>query len=181
VPNVDWGSSDCTSTTVWYTWTCDQTTSSNTGIWADWTTSGTSATITGNYVSDIAYEPPTPEQIAEQQRQADEWRRQAEERERERVVAAQRAEQLLRDNLSPAQLAEYEQHGHFHVRGESARYRIRKGRSANIDVLEGERVAHRLCIHPAEQVPDQDTMLAQKLALEADEPGVLRLANRHAA
>lgn len=35
------------------------------------------------------------------------------------------------------------------------------------------------CAHPGELVPDADTMLAQKLMLEADEPAFLRVANRH--
>jgi hypothetical protein len=37
----------------------------------------------------------------------------------------------------------------------------------------------RFCAHPETDLPDADTMLAQKLMLEADEAGFLAIANLH--
>lgn len=60
------------------------------------------------------------------------------------------------------------------------RYRIKWGRTANIEVLHGRRVDHRLCIHPVDpSLPIEDVMLAQILHLKTDEAEVLRIANRH--
>ena len=60
------------------------------------------------------------------------------------------------------------------------KYRINRGRSANIDVLdETGKVVRSLCVHPREGVPDADTMLSQALMLRHDEEALLRMANVH--
>jgi hypothetical protein len=60
------------------------------------------------------------------------------------------------------------------------KYRINRGRSANVDVLdENGKVVRSLCAHPRDGVPDADTMLSQALMLKHDEPGFLRIANVH--
>jgi hypothetical protein len=121
----------------------------------------------------------TPEQIAERAaRQQEEQRAYAVKREE----ANKRARQLLVENLSATQREQFERDGHFVVHGRQARYRVRQGRSANIDVVDRKGfLSHRLCAHPAEYVPDFDTMLAQKLLLENDEDYFLGRANRHSA
>ena len=116
----------------------------------------------------------------------------AEERERrleaERAVraAAERANDLLLAHLSPEQRATFDRNKWFVVEGGSSKrkYRIRhNGGSlvANIDVLDGDRVVHRLCAHidPRVRTPHSDSLLAQKVMLELAEDEFLRLANRH--
>lgn len=114
-------------------------------------------------------------------------RRREMERRQEHIVAVaqrkeadDRAEVLLVDNLSARQRAEYREHRHFTVHGKSGyRYRVRRGRQGNIDVVNRDGVIEaRLCAHPVEQVPDADTMLAQKLWLEHDDRAFEGMANR---
>lgn len=94
------------------------------------------------------------------------------------------ARDLLLRCLSSEQRASLERDKWFVVEGRSGRrYRVRDlGHTvANIDVLEGERVTHRLCGHLQDgAIPLADHLLAQKLMLEGDEDSFLRLANRHA-
>jgi hypothetical protein len=99
-----------------------------------------------------------------------------------RRTAEERAEKLLTENLSGRQLAGYRQTGTIVVHGRHARYRIRGGRSMNIDVVDKRgKVSHRLCAYPGEPIPQADTMLAQKLWLEGNEDEFLRVAITHQA
>jgi hypothetical protein len=51
---------------------------------------------------------------------------------------------------------------------------------ANVDVVcKDGKVLHRLCAHPADFVPNPDTMLAQKLYLEHQEEAFVKIANIH--
>lgn len=100
--------------------------------------------------------------------------------------AKRRSLSLLMRLLSPAQRQEFRQFGHFHVTGGASgnRYRIRPGTFANIDVLyPSGRVKHRLCAHPAGDVPVYDVMAAQMLHLQEPvcEQRFLRQANVHLA
>lgn len=117
--------------------------------------------------------------------------REAQEAQR-RVIAAHvataqsRALDLLIKHLTPEQRETFQKNKWFIVEGgrTGRRYRIRdKGNMvANIDVLEGNSIAHRLCGHcAAHEIPLADNLLAQKLMIEADEEAFLRIANRHAA
>ena len=95
--------------------------------------------------------------------------------------AEEKAYALLEQWLSPAQLAQYENNGHFEVRGchSGKRYRIRRARQMNIDELDeaGARSA-AWCFGPEGNLPIGDVMLAQKIALENDEQTALAVANR---
>ena len=95
--------------------------------------------------------------------------------------AQQRGIKLLKENLSPAQLKQYEKHWHFEVIGGKTgkRYRIRHGRSMNIDQLDknGRRFCG-WCFYPRGCLVAGDVMLAQKLALELFELDALKVANR---
>jgi hypothetical protein len=65
------------------------------------------------------------------------------------------------------------------VRGSHSgkRYRIRSGRQMNVDQLdEGGHLVATLCFLPERYVPVSDVMLAQKIALENDEPATLSVA-----
>ena len=88
---------------------------------------------------------------------------------------------LLKQWLSPVQLAQYENNGCFEVTGchSGKRYRIRRARQMNIDELDeaGARSA-AWCFGPEGNLPIGDLMLAQKIALENDERTALAVANR---
>lgn len=107
----------------------------------------------------------------------------AEKRRQERKAAEARAEELLHTSLTDAQRSDLKRDGFFFVdsKREGRRYRIRKGRMGNVDVMERGRVLHRLCAHPNVQCPDDDTRLAQKLMLEHMEDRFIGLANVHPA
>ena len=150
------------------------------GTWVTWNTNiGTYGIAAPTYVPT----PLTEEQKLERQRQADEWAAQHQREIEELNVAKAKAEKLLRENLSPAQLSELVKDNQFTLRthqpdGSQRIYRIARGRSRNIHEVNEAGVRLRtLCAHPAEAVPDADTMLAQKLWLEADEEAFRRIAN----
>ena len=86
---------------------------------------------------------------------------------------------LLRDWLSPEQLAQYEAFGYFDViGGESGkRYRVSLGTGMNILELD-EAGGHRCgwCFVPEGCLVAGDVVLAQKIALETNESGALAVA-----
>ena len=101
---------------------------------------------------------------------------------RRRTDAERRASELLMDWLSPAQRAQYERARCFEVRGSHSgkRYRIRSARQMNVDELDDR--GHRIavwCFLPEHYVPVADVMLAQKIALENDEPAAMAIAFRN--
>jgi hypothetical protein len=173
--------SSATSTTAasWDYWRDEVTTTTSTGgsdtIWVQWT-DGTGAFVRS------APRQQTPEERAEEEARQARWREIAEQERKAKEAAEARAEKLLLENLSLKQRAEYEQHKHFVIERGDRRYRVRRGRTGNVDVIDKDgRVSHRLCAHPAPSIPDPDTMLAQKLMLEHDDEAFLRVANRHEA
>lgn len=157
-------------------------TSASSVVWTNWCQFQTVAS--GSYYHLGAL---TPAQQEQHQREHDAQRA-------ARLEADRKAEELLLRHLTPAQRAEYQSTGSFCVKLDSgALYRIKKGRSGNVELAAPEplvegasdarRAANRFvpierfCIHPIEQVPDCDTMLAQKLLLETDEATFRRVAN----
>ena len=93
--------------------------------------------------------------------------------------AEQKALVLLKEWLSPGQLAQYESDGHFEVRGlhSGKRYRIRRDRRMNIDELNEHGAPVAIwCFGPEGYLPVGDFMLAQKIALENDERAALAVA-----
>ena len=96
-------------------------------------------------------------------------------------AARERAMQLLKQNLSPDQLKQFERSGHFEViGGDSARrYRIRRGHQMNVELLDknGRRFCC-LCFRPEGTLATADVMLAQKFALELFEVQALKVANK---
>lgn len=137
---------------------------------------------TAQYINEPTFFNETPEEIARQVRI--ELQEQEQERERRkikkalRLTAEQKANQLLIENLNEAQRLQYERFGYFFVTGQSGkRYRIKKGRNINIDILENRKVVKRLCAHPEIDCPNEDTMLIQKIMLEHNEQHFLNVAN----
>ena len=99
----------------------------------------------------------------------------------QRRNAEDKALTLLKEWLSPGQLAQYEEFGYFEVTGGDSgkRYRIRPIRQMNVDELDehGVRIA-AWCFGPEGELPTYDVMLAQKIALENNEHAALEVANR---
>lgn len=95
-------------------------------------------------------------------------------RARARAGADARAELLLVENLSPPQRLEYAANQSFVVTGRHGRFCIRRGGAVDLVGPNGDRLP--LCVRPRVRVPDADTMLAQKLMLDANEDGFLRIA-----
>lgn len=97
-----------------------------------------------------------------------------------RIAASDRAEELLLSFLRKEHKKSYQEDGHFDVEVKGRIYRIHKGRSMNITLLDKKGVKIcRYCAHPSECVPDADTMLAQYLMLTIDEKKFLAIANKH--
>jgi hypothetical protein len=86
---------------------------------------------------------------------------------------------LLREWLSPEQLAQYEAHRYFDVTGchSGKRYRIRHGTTTNVHELDDAgRPNAGWCFVPRDCLVAGDVMLAQKIALETNEWGALEVA-----
>lgn len=185
-------------------------TATNSNVWVSWNAGGNGsatgpiytnsvASVWTNWNSAIAYGSPgsmyvrspavqeTLEQRVEREARYAEQRRVQEAEYAARLVARKeadaRAEALLRAHLNPDQQEQLVREDWFLINSKSGKkYRIFRGRSANIDVLdETGKVLRSLCVHPREDVPDADTMLAQALMLRHDEESLLRLANVHPA
>jgi hypothetical protein len=86
---------------------------------------------------------------------------------------------LLKEWLSPEQLAQYHANGYFDVVGcvSGKRYRIHYGTSMNVHEIDGVGSARAgWCFVPNIYLVAGDVMLAQKIALETDELGALAVA-----
>jgi len=99
----------------------------------------------------------------------------------QRRTAEEKGFTLLKQWLSPVQLAQYERYGYFEVIGGNSgkHYRIRPTRQMNVDELDqsGVRIA-AWCFSPEGNLPIGGVMLAQKIALENNERAALAFANR---
>lgn len=124
------------------------------------------------------------EEAARVQRQSlFEERRQ--EAHRRRIAAQDRARSTLYEFLNPTQREDYDAHEHFYVEGSAGNlYRIDLGNAGNVFYVDRatRRALASICAHPSmaeHWLPNQDVQLAQKLALEFDEPGFTAIANVH--
>jgi hypothetical protein len=103
-------------------------------------------------------------------------------------TAVARGQKLLREWLSPAQLADYDGRGSFEVIGNvtKRRYRINRGTVYNVTLVDvdGSAIVD-YCFRPAGNLQGNlvagDVMLAQKLALEQMEQAALAAANSRPA
>lgn len=101
-----------------------------------------------------------------------------EEQAEKRKHSEARAETLLLEHLSEKQIEQYQKHGYFETEVNAKIYRIKKGRSGNVLLVEGDKPKYRYCAHPSAWTPDQDVMLSQLLMLHSDEAKFLAVANR---
>jgi acetyl/propionyl-CoA carboxylase alpha subunit len=162
-------------------WVSDSTTNASTSsgyIYATWI---------DEYTNNVHVRQETEQQrirrIAEQERERQHFALEREKRRQRNLLANETARKLLVSNLNPQQRKEFEDNGHFFVTSPSGKlYRIREGRSINIDLMAGnnrEIVKQRLCAHPQIACPDNDTMLTQKIMLEHQEQDFLRIARTY--
>jgi hypothetical protein len=103
-----------------------------------------------------------------------------EKRAHETEVAASRADLLLMEFLSHDQAEQYKREKKFELTINGRIYRVHKGRSGNIQLIEGGKPVARYCAHPEIWTPDGDTLIAQMLMLQTDEAQFLKIANRTA-
>lgn len=95
--------------------------------------------------------------------------------------ANQRAAAMLEAELTEQQRRDLDELGRFFVEVGQRLYAIKQGRSINIlevDPSDRSRTLAKYCVHPRMFCPDEDTMLAQKLLLEADEQTFLEIAHK---
>lgn len=158
--------------TQWVSWINVLDTSTSASAWTSWT-------IRDTYDFGEREIEQTTEQLAALE--AERERKAA-----EKLVRERRALDLLMLALDEQQRRDLADRGCFYLEviprdGSIRRYEIRRGRAGNVYQVdsEGKRIA-KFCAHPAEFCPDPDTMLAQKLMIEADEEAFLALANRSA-
>lgn len=93
-------------------------------------------------------------------------------------AASQRAEDLLLMILPAKQKQQYLEKGYFDTEIGDKIYRINKGWSGNVKLIEKEKTVASFCIHPEEYLPHADNMLAQYLMLRTDEHKFLAKANK---
>ena len=192
--NVTTGSSG-TGDAVWRSWADDctstATSSGNTVVWEAWTSPDSGACYSAQPVTryreapGVSYTQLTEEEKRVREEQAQQARVERMERiEAERLekeAAQKRAQALLKESLDAEQLDQLERTNWFFVKSQlGKRYRIRHQWAGNVDEIDEEdRVIAEFCIHPQDWgVPVEDSMLIQKLMLEADEPRFLQIANR---
>lgn len=187
------GTSVANISAVWNNWvtTSATTISGYDNTWASWST-GTSSSATINFTAVQA--PLLSEEEVERQREARvERERQHQERvaadTARREAARTRAEGLLRTVLNEQQWDSYQRERHFELITQSGRlYRIRRGVSHNVELIENDEPLESYCAHPNTAVysddqkflgnmPAEDVVVAQVLALRTDEEGFRRTAN----
>ena len=167
--------------TAWTNWSQDTSTAASTTVWTRWATTTSATAGSSNvwhYWADecggdyAACRGPTEEEI-EAARVA------AEERERQRKEAEERAEKILAENLDEEQRRAYAERKVVPITTAGGRkYLIKRGRAGNVYRLdEGGREVEKFCIHPEEAMPDQDVMLSQLLWLRWMEEEFLKVAN----
>jgi hypothetical protein len=128
------------------------------------------AGMLGNVIYTSGYDETPEERRIRKVREAD--------REQKRKDAERRAEDLLITMLSDEQIIQYQKHGYFETDVKGKIYRIKKGRSGNVELIENSKPKFRYCAHPVSMTPDQDVMLSQFLMLHSDEQKFLTTANR---
>jgi hypothetical protein len=91
--------------------------------------------------------------------------------------ARTRANTRLMELLDSEQQKDLKNSGIFYLTVGERRYKIMPGSVVTLMGVDGQPESS-FCIHPTTSVPAADWAIAQKLMLETDEPGFLRIANR---
>jgi hypothetical protein len=92
-----------------------------------------------------------------------------------------RATDLLRDMLTPEQFRQLLWRGYLEIPSPSQplrTYRVPKNKGY-VQVIENGHAVMRLCLQPAEYLPDADVIVLHKLMIEANEETYLQKANKY--
>jgi hypothetical protein len=114
-------------------------------------------------------------------RAEDTWK--TEEARRQRDAARVKAEALLLSLLPEPEVQRYRLEGWFEVIGShGGHYRVHRGVAGNVYWSDDQGLEHSLCCHPATrtehgQLPTEDVMVGQLLAIQTDEAGFVHTAN----
>jgi len=95
--------------------------------------------------------------------------------------AERRAADLLRDILTPEQFRQLLWRGYLEISSPTSPqrvYRVPKNRGY-VQVIENGQAIMRLCLQPAERLPDADVVVLHKLMIEANEELYLQRANKY--
>lgn len=163
---------------TWVGWVESTASTTCTGdVYANWVDEGTTTAIT-TISSNEPYQMQSQAGREEIEALRERNRISAEANEKRRSEVVERARKLLVDSLTPDQKKDYDKDMSFIVYGQKTgnRYRINHGRAGNVHRIDGGKL-RKYCAHPAMHVPNEDTMLAQKLMIEIHEEDFLRLAN----
>jgi len=168
------------SANTWRVWVAPGTsTGTSTTVWHTWTGTASTAAPTVYAQRQVAVSPEEAARLAAEQaeRQAH-AAQQAAELKAKQEAAKQKAETLLLAHLTPEQEQAWRENRAIFVTVPSGRrYRIRDGLAHNIQLVDADgQPLEDLCVHIS-GCPTPDNVLAQKLALLADEDGVRRRAN----
>jgi hypothetical protein len=167
---------------TWYTWTSDGTSTSSSGAlnitgstWTAWIGAGNY----GSVVSDGYH--PTPEQQATWEREQAKLQANADKAQAERVEAVMKAKALLASMLDEQQRQQLERDRFFDFVSQTGKKMRMKSFSCsrNVDELgeDGKRIK-TFCAHPGQyDLPVEDHMVAQLLALQHNEEAFMRVAN----
>lgn len=96
--------------------------------------------------------------------------------------AQRRAAHLLHDLLTPEQCRQLRWYGHLDIPSPTRAgriYRVPRAKDGFIQVIENGKAVMRLCIQPAERLPDADVVVLHKLMIEANEEQYLQKANKY--
>lgn len=155
--------------------------------WADFWTNGTTAATSYTVTMDTMVWQNWNTQYVETQEQAEERRRRdAEHRARIRETARRleeaeaKASALLLSILTVRQRREYRRYGRVTVKAPSGRiFRVQRGVVGNISIMEGDLRRATLCVHPGGNIPVDDVVAGQILAIMHCEEEVIAKANLH--
>ncbi|MGH2508111.1 MAG: hypothetical protein ACRDHZ_12005 [Ktedonobacteraceae bacterium] len=99
-----------------------------------------------------------------------------------RFCAKRRAIHLLHDMLTPEQCRQLRWYGYLDVPSPSTAgriYRVPRTKGGFVQVIEHGKAVMRLCVQPAERLPDADVIVLHKLMIEANEEYYLQKANKY--
>jgi hypothetical protein len=181
--------SSCSNDTSWISWNRDYTTNgwytpvtSNVQVWSSWNNSYVRSAAPVFHIGTGAQMTPEEREAARVARAAQEaqWAAERKVQDEERAAAKARAQKLLLSVLNEDQKRDWVAHGHFYLHKGDKKYRIKRGRSGNVELVDSRNEPlERYCAHPVESVPDEDTALAQMMMLLYDEEKFIALANVH--
>lgn len=172
------------TTAAWYRWTSGTAVTTTEPVWTCWveTTTGQRVPIPAPVYQVQSYQPvPTPEQLAERQRWAEERRVEQEAEAAKRKAASEKAEETLTRCLTPEQRKAWKEERAIFVTSQSGRrFKLKAGMTHNVKELDldGKEI-RELCVHVhwSSGCPMADNVLAQLLALRFDEAAFIKRAN----